>query len=100
MTLWSVSAVTECKTLETNFSGAEQVLVKKSCYREYFYNNVPDADALMNPTKGLKDEESSVFNKILKACNQKEVIHKNLKEKIECIQIGRIKQFKSGKDFP
>lgn len=56
--------------------------MKKSSYREYFYNNVPDADALMNATKGLKDEEPSIFNKILKACNQKEVIHKNLKKKI------------------
>lgn len=54
---------------------------EKSHYREEIHTNVPDADALMNPTKGLKDEESSVFNKILKACNQKEVIYKNLKKK-------------------
>lgn len=51
-------------------------------YRVHFHNNVPDTDALMNPTKGFKDEESSIFNEILKARNQKEVIHKNLKDKI------------------
>lgn len=47
---------------------------------DHFKNDVPDADALMNPTKSLKDEETGVLNKILQASDQKEVIHKNLKE--------------------
>lgn len=46
-----------------------------------FSSLVPDADALMNPTEGLEDEESSVFNEVLEAGDQKEVIHKNLREK-------------------
>lgn len=28
-------------------------------------DGIPDADALMNPTKGLKDEEAGVLNEIL-----------------------------------
>lgn len=28
-------------------------------------DGIPDADALMNPTKGLKDEEARVLNEIL-----------------------------------
>lgn len=35
----------------------------------------------MNPTKGLKDEETGIFNEVLKASDQEEIIHKNLKEK-------------------
>lgn len=36
---------------------------------------VPDADALMNPTKRLEDEQTSVLNKILQASHQEEVVH-------------------------
>lgn len=43
-----------------------------------FKNGKPDADALMNPTKRLKDEEAGVLNEILKASHQKEVIDKDL----------------------
>lgn len=39
----------------------------------------PDADALMNPTKRLKDEEAGILNEILKARHQKEVIDEDLK---------------------
>lgn len=46
----------------------------------YFKHSLPDADALMNPTKRLKDEETGVFNEILKASNQEEIIHKDLKQ--------------------
>lgn len=38
----------------------------------------PDADALMNPTKCLKDEKAGVLNEILKAGHQKEVIDEHL----------------------
>lgn len=38
----------------------------------------PDADALMNPTKRLKDEEAGVLDEILKASHQKEVIDEDL----------------------
>lgn len=48
---------------------------------ETFSSPVPDADALVNPTEGLEDEESSVFNEVLEAGHQEEVIHKNLSEK-------------------
>lgn len=47
----------------------------------YFKDSVPDADTLMDPTKSLKDEETGILNKILKASDQEEVIHQNLKEK-------------------
>lgn len=43
-------------------------------------DGIPDADALMNPTKGLKDEEAGVLNEILQARHQKEVINENLNE--------------------
>lgn len=43
-----------------------------------FKKGKPDADALMNPTKRLKDEEAGVLNEILKASHQKEVIDKDL----------------------
>lgn len=63
----------------------------------YYKEAVPDADTLMNPTKGLKDEETGILNEILKASDQEEVIHENLKEekttllvythtKLSCIQ--------------
>lgn len=41
----------------------------------------PDADALVNSAEGLKDEEAGIFNKVLKASNQEEVIHKNLRDR-------------------
>lgn len=31
----------------------------------YSKDGIPDADALMNPTKGLEDEEAGVLNEIL-----------------------------------
>lgn len=43
-----------------------------------FKKGKPDADALMNPTKRLKDEEAGVLNEILKASHQKEVIDEDL----------------------
>lgn len=49
--------------------------------RRQVKDGVPDADTLMNATKGLKDEQTGVLNKILKASNQEEVIHKHLKDK-------------------
>lgn len=33
----------------------------------------------MNSAEGLKDEEAGIFNEVLQASNQEEVIHKNLK---------------------
>lgn len=45
-----------------------------------FQRHAPDADALVNPTKGLKDEEAGVLDEILKAGDQEEVVHENLKE--------------------
>lgn len=40
----------------------------------------PDADALVNSAEGLKDEEAGIFNEVLQASNQEEVIHKNLRD--------------------
>lgn len=39
---------------------------------------VPDADALMNPTERLKDEQPSVLNEILQTSHQEKVIHQYL----------------------
>lgn len=40
---------------------------------------LPDANALMDSAEGLKNEKAGIFNEVLKASNQEEVIHKNLK---------------------
>lgn len=66
----------ERKCSLTNEGTAHTITDKRACFED----GVPDADALMNPTKRLKDEEAGVLNEILKASDQKEVIHKNLKE--------------------
>lgn len=42
----------------------------------------------MNPTKGLKDEEAGILNKILKASDQEEVINKDLKDKRHNITVS------------
>lgn len=76
--------------------GTQPSLSKKvvgTCCYHVIYNGLIAASIitimyLMNSTKGLKDEQSCVFNKIFKAGNQKEVIHKNLKDKIKCKQLG------------
>lgn len=41
----------------------------------------PDANALMNPAEGFKDEEAGVLNEVLQASNQEKVIHKNLRKR-------------------
>lgn len=46
-----------------------------------FKHGPPDADALMNPTKRLEDEEAGIFNEVLEASNQEEIIHENLRIK-------------------
>lgn len=48
----------------------------------FFWNAsspLPNADALVNSAEGLKDEEAGIFNEVLQASNQEEVIHKHLK---------------------
>lgn len=35
----------------------------------------------MNSAEGLKDEKTSIFNKVLQTSNQEKVIHKNLEDK-------------------
>ena len=35
---------------------------------------VPDADALMDTTEGLENEETCIFNEVVKAGNQEEVV--------------------------
>lgn len=35
----------------------------------------------MNSAEGLKDEKTSIFNKVLQTSNQEKVVHKNLENK-------------------
>lgn len=41
----------------------------------YTLKLVPDADALMDPTKRLEDEQASILDKILQTSHQEKVIH-------------------------
>lgn len=40
---------------------------------------LPDADALMDPTERLEYEKAGVFDEILQASNQEEVVYQHLK---------------------
>lgn len=42
---------------------------------------LPDADALVDPTERLEYEQTGVFDEILQAGYQKEVVHQHLKNK-------------------
>lgn len=41
---------------------------------------LPYADALVNSAEGLKDKQASVFNEVLEARHQEEIIHQHLWE--------------------
>lgn len=42
---------------------------------------LPDANTLMGSTESLKDEQAHIFNEVLRASHQKEVIDQHLGEK-------------------
>ena len=51
----------------------------------FVLSDLPDANALVNPAEGLKDEETGILNEVLQASNQEEVIHKNLRDRMQVI---------------
>lgn len=40
--------------------------------------HIPDADTLMDPTEGLKDEQSSILYEVIEAGHQEEIINEYL----------------------
>lgn len=42
----------------------------------------PDANALMDSAESFKNEKAGILDEVLKASNQEEVIHQNLKNSV------------------
>lgn len=43
---------------------------------------LPDANALMDSAESFKNEKAGILDEVLKASNQEEVIHQNLKNSV------------------